>query len=38
MNGMNSNVYSEHTIFLIKSYFGNVERQENGEWKYSIQA
>jgi hypothetical protein len=28
----------EHTIFLTESYFKNAERQENCEWKYSIQA
>ncbi|RZC35937.1 hypothetical protein BDFB_015307, partial [Asbolus verrucosus] len=27
----------EHKIFLVESYFKNAERQQNGEWKYSIQ-
>jgi transposase len=27
----------EHKIFLTESYFKNAERQQNGEWKYSIQ-
>jgi hypothetical protein len=28
----------EYNIFLTESYFKNAERQENCEWKYSIQA
>jgi hypothetical protein len=27
----------EHQMFLAESYFKKAERQENGEWKYSIQ-
>jgi hypothetical protein len=27
----------EHKIFLTESYFKNTERQENGEWKYSVE-
>jgi hypothetical protein len=25
----------EHTIFIIKSYYGNGNRRENGDWIYS---
>jgi hypothetical protein len=27
----------EHKMFLTESYFKNTERQENGEWKYSVE-
>jgi hypothetical protein len=27
----------EHKIFLTESYFKNAEKQENGEWKYSVE-
>jgi hypothetical protein len=27
----------EHNILLTETYFKNAERQENGEWMYSIQ-
>jgi hypothetical protein len=27
----------ERKIFLTESYFENAKRQENGEWKYSVE-
>jgi hypothetical protein len=33
--GYNSKYFKEHTIFIIKSYYSNGNRGENGDWIYS---